>query len=132
MQHQPRERAESGDDATGDGRDARRPANLQVSALLTLCSTVTSPLVGPDRDRPSASSIKATKPFQAAIGIALLVDIIRATSDFIVEPRATCEPWVKHTCLDEQDDCERVGSELQSKPTRSYADRTVVFRPSYR
>ena len=64
---------------------------------------MTSPLVGPDRDRPSASSIKATTPFQAAIGIALLVDIIRATSDFTVEPRATCEPWVKHTCLDEQD-----------------------------
>ena len=70
---------------------------------LTLCSTVTSPLVGPDRDRPSASSIKATTPFQAAIGITLLVDIICTTSDFTVEPRATCEPWVKHTCLDEQD-----------------------------
>ena len=70
---------------------------------LTLSSARVSPLTRTDRDRPSASSIKATTPFQAAIGIALLVDIIRATSDFTVEPRATCEPWVKHTCLDEQD-----------------------------
>ena len=71
---------------------------------LTLCSAVTSPLVGPDRDRPSASSIKATTAFRAAIGIALLINIMRATPDLIVEPRATCELWVKHTCLDEQDD----------------------------
>ena len=98
---------------------------------LTLCSAVTSPLVGPDRDRPSASSIKATTPFQAAIGIALLVDITRATSDFTVEPRATCEPWVNHSCLDEQDDCERVGDELDPEPTVSYALRTSVFRPSH-
>ena len=104
---------------------------FRVAWVLTLSIPLEQYCSRGDCDRPSASSIKATTPFQAAIGIALLVDIIRATSDFTVEPRATFEPWVKHTCLDEQDDCERVGGELHPEPTVSYAHRTSVFRPSH-
>ena len=87
---------------------------------------------GADRDLQRAASSEATTAFRAAACIALLVDIMRVTSELTVVPRATCELSLKHTCIDEQDDCERVGGELQSKPTRSYAHRTVVFRPSYR
>ena len=83
-----------------------------------------------DRARPSATSIKTIMPFHAAIGTALLVHIMRATSELAAEPCATCELLVKHTCRDEQDDCERVGGELHPEPTVSYAHRTVVFRPS--
>ena len=84
-----------------------------------------------DRDRPSATSIETTMPFHAAIGIALLLDIMLATPELDVEPRATCKLCLKHTCIDEQDDCERVGGELHSEPTVSYAHRTSVFRPSH-
>ena len=84
-----------------------------------------------DRDLPRAASSEATTAFRAAACIALLVDIMRVTSELTVVPRATCELSLKHTCIDEQDDCERVGGELHSKPTVSYAHRTVVFRPSY-
>ena len=70
-------------------------------------------------------------PFHAAIGIALLLDIMLATPELDVEPRATCELCLKHTCIDEQDDCERVGGELHPEPTVSYAHRTSVFRPSH-
>ena len=84
-----------------------------------------------DRDLQRAASSEATTAFRAAACIALLVDIMRVTSELTVVPRATCELSLKHTCIDEQDDCERVGGELHSKPTVSYAHRTVVFRPSY-
>ena len=68
----------------------------------------------------------------AATYTAVLVHIMLATPELPDEPQRACELRLKDTCRDEQDDCERVGSELQSKPTRSYADRTVAFRPSYR
>ena len=67
----------------------------------------------------------------AATYTAVLVRIMIATSELPDEPQRACELWLKDTCRDEQDDCERVGGELHSKPTVSYAHRTVVFRPSY-
>ena len=101
------------------------------SRELTLSSALVSPLTRADGDLPSMTSSEATTAFRAAACIALLVDIMRVTSELTVVPRATCELSLKHTCIDEQDDCERVGGELHSKPTVSYAHRTVVFRPSY-
>ena len=70
-------------------------------------------------------------PFHAAIGIALLVDIMRTTPELDAEPRAICELCLKHTCTDEQDDFERVGGELHPEHTVSYTHRTSVFRPSH-
>ena len=72
-----------------------------------------------------------TTAFHATIGIALLVDTMRVTSELTVMPLATCELWMKHTSLDEQDDCERVGGELDPEPTVSYALRTSLSRPSH-
>ena len=44
-----------------------------------------------DRDRPSATSIKAIMAFHTAIGTALLVGTMRATPELVAEPCATCE-----------------------------------------
>lgn len=85
-----------------------------------------------DRDLPSATSIKPTTAFRAAIGTARLAYIMRVTSELLVVARAACELCLKDTCMDERDDCERVGADLQSKPRRSYAHRTSVFSPSNR
>ena len=85
-----------------------------------------------DRDLPSATSIKPTTAFRAAIGTARLAYIMRVTSELLVVARAACGLCLKDTCMDERDDCERVGADLQSKPKRSYTHRTSVFRPSGR
>ena len=46
---------------------------------------------------------------------------MRVTSELLVVARAACGLCLKDTCMDERDDCERVGADLQSKPRRSYA-----------
>ena len=99
---------------------------------LTLSSRPYSPLYRADRDLPSATSIKPTTAFRAAIGTARLAYIMRVASELLVVARAACELCLKDTCMDERDDCERVGADLQSKPRRSYAHRTSVFSPSDR
>ena len=81
--------------------------------------TLSSPLFGcthynsADRDRPSATSIKPTTAFRAAIGTARLAYIMRVTSELLVVARAACGLCLKDTCMDERDDCERVGADLQ-------------------
>ena len=109
-----------------------RQRNLDLRLDLTLSSRLLYPCNSADRDRPSATSIKPTTAFRAAIGTAPLAYMMRVTSELLVVARAACGLCLKDTCRDEQDDCERVGGELHSKPTVSYAHRTVVFRPSYR
>ena len=66
-----------------------------------------------DRDRPSATSIETTTAIRAAIGIARLAYIMRVTSELLVVARAACGLCLKDTCMDERDDCERVGADLQ-------------------
>ena len=99
---------------------------------LTLSKPFTTYVVRADRDLSSTTSIEATTAIRAATGTAPLAYIVRATSELEVEPDATCELCLKHTCRDERNDCERVGADLQSKPKRSYAHRTSVFRTSDR
>jgi hypothetical protein len=80
---------------------------------LTLSSRPYSPLYRADRDLPSATSIKPTTAFRAAIGTARLAYIMRVTSELLVVARAACGLCLKDTCMDERDDCERVGADLQ-------------------
>ena len=81
--------------------------------LLTLSSRRFSPLNRADRDLPSATSIKPTTAFRAAIGTARLAYTMRVTSELLVVARAACGLCLKDTCMDERDDCERVGADLQ-------------------
>ena len=76
------------------------------------------------------TSIKPTTAFRAAIRTAPLAYIMRITPELLVVPRATCGLCLKDAFMDKRDDSERVGADLQSKPIRSYAHRTSVFRPS--
>ena len=39
---------------------------------------------------------------------------MRVTSELLVVARAACELCLKDTCMDERDDCERLGADLQS------------------
>ena len=80
---------------------------------LTLSSPLLYPYNSADRDRPSATSIKPTTAFRAAIGTAPLAYIMRVTSELLVVARAACGLCLKDTCMDERDDCERVGADLQ-------------------
>ena len=58
--------------------------------LKTLSSRPCSPLHSADRDRPSATSIKPTTAFRAAIGTTLLAYIMLVTSELLVVARAAC------------------------------------------
>lgn len=71
---------------------------------LTLSSRPYSPLYRADRDLPSATSIKPTTAFRAAIGTARLAYIMRVTSELLVVARAACGLCLKDTCMDERDD----------------------------
>ena len=64
--------------------------------------------------RPSVRDFnKPTTAFRAAIDTARLAYIMRVTSDVLVVARAACGLCLKDTCMDERDDCERVGADLQ-------------------
>ena len=59
---------------------------------------------------------------------------MRVTCGLLVVARAACGLRLieKDTCMDEQDDCERVGADIQSRPRTSYAHRTSVFYQAVR
>ena len=80
------------------------PLTVDTAQALTLSSRPYSPLYRADRDLPSATSIKPTTAFRAAIGTARLAYIMRVTSELLVVARAACGLCLKDTCMDERDD----------------------------
>ena len=101
-------------------------ASSKALVELTLSIPFTVYSVRTDRDLPPTTSSEATTAIGAATCTAVLARIMIATSELPDEPQRACELWLKDICRDEQDDYERVGGELHSKPTVSYASYGCV------